>query len=203
MIGDFEEIRRIRELLIEQPRGMSITEISRELGIHRTTVAKYLDALQMKGEVDLRIVSTAKMYHLSTRIPSSALTVFTRDPSFLISCRMVVIKAANGIADTLGIREDPVGRTLTDPVLTPLMQEAIIGKIKRAIQGTESNAELTINVQGMRRWLSIFIIPTVCEDGRPGCAVICRDDTRFQEAILKAELCSGEADALATDQSEF
>lgn len=203
MIGDFEEIRRIRELLVEQPRGMSITEISRELGIHRTTVAKYLDALQMKGEVDLRVVSTAKMYHLSTRIPSSALAVFTRDPSLLISCRMIVSAASNGVAELLGYREDPIGRTLTDPALAPLMHEEMIGKVKRAIQGSESNAELTIIVQGMRRWLVIFIIPVVCEDGRPGCAVICRDDTRFQEALLKAELCAGEADALAIDQTEF
>jgi PAS domain S-box-containing protein len=203
MIGDFEEIRRIRMLLAEKPTGMSITDISRELGIHRTTVARYLDALQMKGEVDLRKVSTAKMYHLSARIPSSALSVYTGDPYLLISYRMVIIASMNGIIETLGIHADPKGRTLIDPVLSPLMQEDIIKKIKEAIQGLRSSAELNLIVQGIKRWLTISVIPVVCEDGRPGCAIICRDDTPIQEALLKAELCAGESEALASDQTEF
>lgn len=203
MIGDFEEIRRIRDLLGEQPRGMSITEISRDLGLHRTTVAKYLDALQMKGEVDLRIMSTAKMYHLATRIPTSSLAIFSREPYLLISCRNMVTLAANGVAEILGIRDELTGRTFADPVLAILNQENIPEKVKRAIQGAESASDLMIIVQGMRRWLKIATLPVVCDDGRPGCAIICQDDTRFQEALLKAELSAGEVEALASDQTEF
>jgi PAS domain S-box-containing protein len=203
MIGDFKEIERIRKLLIDQPRGLSITEIARDLGIHRTTVAKYLDALQMKGEVDLRVVSTAKVYHLSSRIPSTALAAFTRDPYLLISCRHIVTDATNGIESLLELRENPIGRTITDPALAILMHEEIITKIKKAILGNPDTAELTIMIQGIRRWLIITINPAVCEDGRPGSVVICRDDTPYQEALLQAELSVGESEALSADQTEF
>ena len=203
MIGDFEEIRRIRELLTEQPRGLSITEISRILGIHRTTVSKYLDALQIKGEVDLRVVSTAKVYHLTSRLPSTALKSFTRDPYFLVSCRLTILDAENGIFETLGLHDDPIGRTISDPALAILMHGEIITKIKRSILGYPDSADMIIMVQGMRRWLSVAINPAVCEDGRPGCAVICRDETRYQEALLQAELHVKESDALNIDQTEF
>ena len=203
MIGDFEEIGRIRELLTEHPRGMSITEISRELGIHRTTVAKYLDGLQMKGEVDMRVVSTAKMYHLSTRIPSSALIAFTQDPFLLISFRQTVVSASDKVIDILGLKENPVGHSITDPVLSELIEEDIQAKVKKATQGFGSTAEKIIKVQGVTRWLKISILPIVFEDGRPGCAFICHDDTPYQEAVLKAELSAGETEALATDQTEF
>lgn len=203
MIGDFEEIRRIRDLLAEHPRGMSITEISRDLKIHRTTVAKYLDSMQMKGEVDLRVVSTAKVYHLSTRIPSSALAVFTEEPYLLITCRMNIGEARNGVIEVLGLREEPVGRSVNDPVLAGIMEETTIAKVKKAIQGFKDTVELSLIIAGTKRWFTVSIIPAVCQDGRPGCAMICRDRTSFQEAIYLAERCIGEADALASDQNEF
>jgi response regulator of citrate/malate metabolism len=49
MIGDYEEIHTIKELLHASPQGLSITDISKQLHLHRTTAAKYLDMLQMKG----------------------------------------------------------------------------------------------------------------------------------------------------------
>jgi PAS domain S-box-containing protein len=203
MIGDFEEIERIRNTLSENPRGLSITEIARELGIHRTTVVKYLDGLQMKGEVDMRVVSTAKVYHLSSRIPSTALKSFTREPYLLISCRMKVSAAENGVSELLDLHDDPIGRTVTDPVLAILVHGEMPNKIRQAVFGTLDTAEMTIIVQGTRRWLSVSLIPAVCEDGRPGCAIICKDETRYKEALLQAELHENESEALNSDQTEF
>ncbi|HWQ63943.1 MAG TPA: PAS domain S-box protein [Methanospirillum sp.] len=203
MIGDTEDLRRIREQLAEHPRGMSITDISQVLGMHRTTVAKYLDGLQMKGEVDLRIVSTAKVYHLANRIPSSAVAVYTHDPYILITCRMVVETVKNNFCEIFGLSDDPTGRQITDPTLNILMQEEMKARVKTAIQGQGGSINLVISVKGIRRWLDLSIIPVVCEDGRPGCAIICRDETKTKEALQQAEICRQEADALSSDQKEF
>ncbi|PWR71493.1 PAS domain S-box protein [Methanospirillum lacunae] len=203
MIGDLEELRRIKEQLAEHPRGMSITDISQVLGIHRTTVAKYLDGLQMKGEVDLRIVSTAKVYHLSNRIPSSALAVCTRDPYILITCRMVVGAIRNGFCEIIGLSDDPTGKQITDPSLSLLMQNDMIFRVKRAVQGQKDNLDLTIRVRSIDRWLDISIIPVVCDDGRPGCAIILKDETRMKEALHQAEIYRKEAETLSADQNEF
>ncbi|WP_319580007.1 PAS domain S-box protein [uncultured Methanospirillum sp.] len=203
MIGDLEELIRIREQLVEHPRGMSITDLSQVLGMHRTTVAKYLDGMQMKGEVDLRIVSTAKVYHLSNRIPSSALAVYTPDPYILITCRMVVGAAKNGICELFGLSDDPTGKQITDPDLNLLMQDEITSKIKKAIQGQKENLELSLTIRGSPRWFEIAIMPVVCEDGRPGSAIIFRDETGTRDAIHQAEICRAEAETLSSDQNEF
>jgi len=203
MLGDIEELIQIRKLLADHPRGMSITDLSRDLGMHRTTIAKYLDGLQMKGEVDLRIVSTAKVYHLTTRIPSSAIVAFTRDPYLLITYRMVISAANNGICEIFNLKEDPTGLQISDPKLSVLMQEAVTTRIKRAIQGQKDNLDLTITIRGIVHWLDLSIIPAVCEDGRPGCAIIYRDETRFRDAVNQAEICTRETESLASDQNEF
>lgn len=203
MIGETEELRRIRERLAEHPRGMSITDISQVLGMHRTTVAKYLDGLQMKGEVDLRIVSTAKIYHLANRMPSSAIAVYTRDPYILITCRMVVELVNNNFCDIFGLSDDPTGRQITDPALNILMQEEVKTKVKTAIQGQGGNINHIISVKRTKRWLDLSFIPVVCEDGRPGCVIICRDETGTKEALEQAEICRQEAEALSSDQNEF
>jgi PAS domain S-box-containing protein len=203
MIGDFDEIHRIRELLAENSRGMSITEISHALKIHRTTVAKYLDSMQMKGDVDLRVVSTAKMYHLSTRMPSSALAIWTHEPYLIITCRMIISHAGNGLAERLGIRGDPVGKSINDPLVTGILDTAMIARIKQAIQGTPDTATLTLFHEGSNRWFEISVIPVVCPDGRPGSALVFYDQTPLKEAIHQAERCMAEAIALAADQTEF
>ncbi len=203
MIGDFEEITKIRELLAGQPRGMSITEISRELGMHRTTVAKYLDGLQMKGEVDMRVVSTAKMYHLQTRIPTSSIRHFSRDPFILVSHRQMIISVSEGVAELVGLKEDPAGMSIVDPRLSPLMQEDVPALIKKAIHGDRGQADLSLIRKGVAIWLKTDLLPVVFDDGRPGCAIICHDETQYHEAVLRAELCAGENEALTSDQSEF
>lgn len=183
MIGDFEEMNRIRELLSEHPRGMSITDISRELKIHRTTVARYLDSLQMKGEVDLRIVSTAKIYHLSTRIPSSAIAVYTHEPYLIITYRLVVGSEGNGFEEYFNLSDPPKGRQINDPILDSLIPDEMIGQIKQAIQGQKGMMELTVSTREISKRVSVSIIPTVCEDGRPGCVLIYQDKTKYLEAI--------------------
>ena len=203
MIGDLEELTKIRELLAEHPRGMSITDLSRKLGLHRTTVARYMDGLQMKGEADLRIVSTAKVYHLAARIPSSAISTFTGDPYLLITCRLVIGSAGNGILELLDLTDDIIGRQISDPNLTGLIQEGMMPGIKQAIQGERSSVNLTIGLKKGTRDLTIAIIPAVCEDGRPGCVLICKDETQFKQAVKQAEISTLEAEALASDQNEF
>ncbi|MDD1728616.1 MAG: PAS domain S-box protein [Methanospirillum sp.] len=203
MIGDLEELTKIRELLAEHPRGMSITDLSRKLGLHRTTVARYMDGLQMKGEADLRIVSTAKVYHLAARIPSSAISTFTCEPYLLITCRLVIGSAGNGISGLLGLSDDLTGRQISDSDLAGFIQEEMMPGIKLAIQGEKSSVNLTIRQKEEMKELTISIIPAVCEDGRPGCVLICKDETLFQQAVKQAEICTREAEALASDQNEF
>ncbi|MDD3407350.1 MAG: helix-turn-helix domain-containing protein, partial [Methanomicrobium sp.] len=54
------ELSRVMELLKEEPRGLSITDISRLLNMNRNSVSKYLNMLLISGHVDMRSIGVAK-----------------------------------------------------------------------------------------------------------------------------------------------
>ena len=74
-----KQLVSILKLLRANQRGMSIYEISRDIGLNRNSTAKYLDILLYTGRVEFRNVGRAKLFHISHRVPISALLDFSTD----------------------------------------------------------------------------------------------------------------------------
>ncbi|MDD1696481.1 MAG: histidine kinase, partial [Methanoregula sp.] len=66
------ELQRIKDLLRDNPKGIKITRISRELAMNRNAVAKFLEILLMTGQVEMLEHGMSKIFILSrcTRIPT-------------------------------------------------------------------------------------------------------------------------------------
>ena len=60
---DTENTRRVLELLERSFRGMTITEIAKELGLNRHTVTKILDRLLIEKRVDYDERGPAKVFY--------------------------------------------------------------------------------------------------------------------------------------------
>ncbi len=60
-----DNVSKIKNLLKKDPRGLNIREISEKLSINRNSVAKLLDILTAKEEVEIRIHGRSKIYFLS------------------------------------------------------------------------------------------------------------------------------------------
>src|ERR1051325_10437178 len=73
MPGYTSELERIEQLLKEQPKGLTITEISDALTLNRNSSAKYLDVLLTSGRVEQRSIGPAKVFFLSQRVPLAAM----------------------------------------------------------------------------------------------------------------------------------
>ncbi len=73
MIPDSENISKIKKALMFQSKGMSISDIARQLRMNRNSVAKYLEILQGTGQVDVKSSGTSKIYFISPRVPLSAM----------------------------------------------------------------------------------------------------------------------------------
>jgi PAS domain S-box-containing protein len=58
-------LSKIKNLLKKDPRGLNIREISEKLDINRNSVAKLLDILTAKEEVEFRIHGRSKIYYLA------------------------------------------------------------------------------------------------------------------------------------------
>ncbi|WP_052288868.1 PAS domain-containing protein [Methanospirillum hungatei] len=202
MIGDYEEIQTIKELLHGSPQGLSITDISKQLHLHRTTAAKYLDMLQMKGDVDLRIMGTSKVYHPSRRVPASVLRSFYDGPFILFTTRLTVKDFSSDLA-AYGIEGDITGVELTDKELSPLYDEAMTELCKRAVLGSFAEIDITTPDKKDQKNLHIRIIPVVFDDGRAGCAFLIQDVTDLAQARKEVEICEKELKIVSEDLNEF
>ena len=198
MIGNYEEIHLIKDLLRESLQGLSITEISRQLHLHRTTAAKYLDMLQMKGDVDLRIMGTSKIYHLSRRVPAAVLRNFYDGPFILFTARLTVREFSSELSD-YGIIGDITGKEPTDEELSPLIDTRMHDLLKQAVLGTPSDTEFTTQGKKIRISLHIRIIPIVFDDGRAGCALLIHDMTELTIARTEVEICEKELKKISED----
>ena len=62
---------KIKDILKKNPQGMNITQMFREMDIHRNTLSRYLDTLLVSGQVEMRRFGMGKIYTLSERVPLS------------------------------------------------------------------------------------------------------------------------------------
>ena len=74
-----QELAQIKTILKNNPKGMTVTDIAREIHINRNSVAKYLDILLISGHAEMVTFGPAKVFFPSSRIPLSALLNFTHD----------------------------------------------------------------------------------------------------------------------------
>jgi len=70
---------RILRALCFRPKGLTITEVVKRIGVTRNAVSKHLEILQIAGRVDVRSIGNAKLYSLAQRVPMSALLCFTKN----------------------------------------------------------------------------------------------------------------------------
>lgn len=78
-----EKLLRIKEFLRSRhPKRMSISAISRELGMRRSSVSKYLDMLQLTGDVEMVPFGKSKLFTISQRVPYNA--IFDVSPSGIV-----------------------------------------------------------------------------------------------------------------------
>lgn len=83
MDGYAEKLSLIKEFLqSKHPTRMSISAISRELGMRRSSVSKYLDMLQLTGDVTMMPFGKSKLYTISQRVPYNA--IFDVSPNGII-----------------------------------------------------------------------------------------------------------------------
>lgn len=203
MIGEYEEIQKIKEYLIENSKGMSITEISKQLNLHRTTTAKYLDILQMKGDIDLRIMGTSKLYQPSERIPAAVIRRFHSGPYLLLTSRLTVKDYSDDFEELMDVREKIIGRDISDQSLLSLMSGDMPALCKEAVYGKASSVDISIAIRKTIKNLTVRIMPIVYDDGRAGSSLLITDRSEIFQIKKEAQICDDEVKGLTDDLSEF
>lgn len=186
-----EEHQKILEILKDNPRGMSVTQIADAIGMNRISVARYLDTLLTSGQVDMVRHGQAKLYYISHRVPVSSLLEFSSDYVVVLDKKQKIVQANSNFLNLFGKERDEVIGSFLFDILYPLDQlREVEKKINKAFEGTEVTEEICIIRDDEELFFEMKIIPTAFADGSPGITLILEDITqqrRAQEALAQNE----------------
>jgi len=156
-----------RFLQDKSPSRMSISAISRELGMRRSSVSKYLEMLQLTGDVTMIPFGKSKQYTVSQRVPYNALIDIS--PSCIL-----VIDAAGRI-DTVNKKfatdfeidnvNMVIGTSIFDLKLSMFSDPSIQKNIRRLIEGSLYIKEMQYIEERTNRVYYIKFLPTVTNQG--------------------------------------
>lgn len=179
-----DRILRIQKFLQEKyPQKVSISAISRNLGIHRSTVSKYLELLRLNGQVTMCQYGRAKLYTISERIPTSSLFDCIDDIIVIIDTNFQIIMANKSFFSKFNIinERELIGQNLYELKLSIFSEHPIKKNIDRMISERTFLDEITCMDEKTNQIFAIKFIPTVSYDGKRSIMISLTDITHLKQ----------------------
>ncbi len=181
-MGYKKRISDIKKVLRDNPRGLTINEISQKIGINRNTAAKYLDIMQITGCVELRKIGPAKIYFSSNRVPTNNLLNDAFEGVLVLNQKGKIIQANEALKKLLGSTQEDTGKPYYQTAMYSELRK-LENRIQEAYKGKPYYGEMQANNNHLR----IKIIPTSFEDGETGITIIFEDNTKEVQAQKEIE----------------
>lgn len=183
------EIEIIKKILKENPKGMTVTDISRKIKVNRNSVAKYLDIMRTSGLVDMITFGPAKVFFPATRVPVSELVNYVSDYIIIFNHNLKIKMINESFLEFLNKkREDLVGQNFHDNILKMFKNNTDLSiSINEALEGKTYHKEVDFTKDGENLYFKIKILPTNFDDGGQGIALVITNITRkkLMEKALK------------------
>ena len=185
---DRKALLRIKGFLKSNPRGMNVTEISREIGMNRQSVAKYMEMMVMSGHVDVRTFGPSKVYYLSQRLPISAMLSLSNDLILILDRNLSIANVNDRFLEFTGSsREDLVYRNIGKFAFPLEFEPPILPNITGALGGKETSLEALYRKDNEDIFFNIKFIPMVLDDGEKGVTIIFEDITARKHSEMELE----------------
>ena len=151
-----KELVSIKSILKKNPRGMTVSDISRKMKINRNSVAKYLDILLISGHVEMVTFGPAKVFFPSRRIPLSAMLNFISDFIILLDRDLRIIQANENFLSLMDIeRESILGNSFYDSSKAFFKIPEVLTNIKNALDGKETTIESSVQIRSEKIYFKI------------------------------------------------
>lgn len=188
MVMNQEQISKITKVLKDNPRGMTVTEISKEIGLNRNSVAKYLEVLLISGHVEMRSYGPAKVFFLSQRVPMSAMIDFSSDHIIILDRDLKTIQVNDNFLKLVNIeRETMLGQKLEDFAPNAFNTPEMTANLKATLNGKKIMQEMECSIGEAQYYFNLKSIPITFEDGLPGVTMILEDITerkKIEEELI-------------------
>ena len=188
---DRKELSLIKEVLKSTPRGMTVTEISKEIKMNRHSVAKYLEILAVSGHIDMKSFGPSKVYYISQRLPISAMLSFSSDFIIILDKDLRIVNVNEKFLEFTDLNRGDIIHKNLETFSFPLeFEPSIIPSVKEALDGKESIIEAVYQKRKVEVYFFIKFIPTVFDDGEKGITIIFENITERKQSeklILESE----------------
>ena len=207
-----KELTRVKEILRANHRGMTVTDISREININRNSVAKYLDVLLISGQVDMKRMGPAKAYFLSHRVPISAMLNFSSDYIIAFNSHLEMVQVNDIFLDLINVeRDNVVGRKWSEAPPDIFNDPDITTGLQKGLEGKDSTIDKMLQVRGTDLHFHIKFVPATFQDGSLGVTLIMENITErkmMEIAVRESEerlhtICSNMTDIVCTMDLEL
>lgn len=181
-----QEIQQIQQILKENQKGMTVTDIARKIKINRNSVAKYLDIMRIRGQVEMITFGPAKVFFPSRRIPISNLLNYTSDFIIIFDKELKISLVNDTFLKFLKTnREELIGEPVNDTILPNFKDNTDLSiAINESLDGKGFTKDIDFKRNGENHFFKIKVIPTTFEDGRCGVALIIKNETDNRIAEL-------------------
>lgn len=182
------ELSMVLDLLKEEPRGLSISDISRALKLNRNSVSKYLNMLLISGHVELRSIGVAKVYFLSKRVPISAMLDYSSDAIVILNLNMEIV-VVNEAFLNLADREfkEIINKKIAESEIPILSEPEILKVVSKCLKAESNSFEIEWEDGSGELFYRVKFIPTVFDEGSPGLTVIIEDISQMKRALIVKE----------------
>jgi len=167
------ETLRIRKLLEQNPKGLTIEEVSQKLGMNRGTAAKYLNLLAASGQAEMRSLGPAKLFTLSRRVPISRLISFSSDQILILDDELFIRQVNDAFLRYFGFdRDELLNLQVHHSPFAHHLTGEYLDLLRTSLENDAPITEGEIILGESPGPLHLKILPLVFEQGERGAAVI-------------------------------
>jgi len=181
------ELEKIRDLLSQNPKGLTIEEISQSAPMSRPSAAKYLNVMVARGQAAMRQFGRAKVYSLCERVPFTDMISLTSDLIMIMDKNLFVTQVNDQFLTFFRCNKtDMLEKSLEfTPVGSYLPLD--IQTIRDVIDGQILARDLEVSIEGLNHYLRTRIVPLVFESGEQGVAIVMQDITLLKRSQYELE----------------
>ncbi|MDN7024884.1 PAS domain S-box protein [Methanoculleus sp. FWC-SCC1] len=178
---------RILRALRFRPKGMTITDVAKQIGATRGSAAKRLEILQIAGRVDVRSIGNAKVYSLAQRVPMSAFLCFTKNLILILDETGRIVQVNDQCLRALRrSKDDLIGLTLEEAALPVISSPEAIAVIE-GLEREQVVTDLRYRSDGKDFFYQMQAIPTTFDDGETGATLVLEDITERKQYVRNME----------------
>ncbi|RPJ53800.1 MAG: PAS domain S-box protein [Methanobacteriota archaeon] len=177
----------ILKLLKINPRGLTVSDIAKKIGINRNAAAKHLEVLAAEGRVESRLYGTAKVYSIAQRVPLSAFLCFTKNLILILDEDLRVVQANDQYLKLAGLsKPDLIGRNVLKSTL-PIVSAPDALAVIRTTEKEQVIADIRYQNGTTDRFYQMEAIPTTFDGGEHGLTIVLEDITERKQYVKNME----------------